>query len=199
MSVQRQRIDWVQVRDRLRASQQALEKALTGSPERLEATYRERAARLARRRDAATPGATLRVLVFALGRERYALEFADLSAVLPFAGCAPVPNGPPGLLGVANIDGDIRSVLDLGRLLELPAAESAPAGYILVLRRQGQQTALRVDAIDEIRQIAPGELAGPGADAAEPGVRFLRGWTPDRLKLLNTEALLAHPIFQGTP
>ncbi len=43
-------IDWTVVKERLRQSQLALERALTPDPQRIEAIYRERAAQLAGRR-----------------------------------------------------------------------------------------------------------------------------------------------------
>src|SRR5437879_4642246 len=113
-------INWAEVKQRLNESQLALDKARADDPERLESVYRQRAAQLAdRRAQVSGPVSALRVLVFGLGTERYALEFADLVEMLPFARCTPVPGGPAQLLGVANIHGEIRSVLDLGRLLEL--------------------------------------------------------------------------------
>jgi purine-binding chemotaxis protein CheW len=195
MSGAKKRIDWEQVKARLRDSQQALERVLTVSPERLEAIYRERAARLAgRQTPGAGPAAARRVLAFVLRGERYALEFADLAAIRPYAGATPVPGGPPVLLGVINIDGDIRSVVDLARLLELPGGENGADGYVLVVRRHGRQVALRVDQLDKIFQVGAGDLVVPEGSTG-PAAHFLRGLTPDRLRLLNTDALLAHPLF----
>jgi len=236
------RIDWEAVHTRLEESQRALDRVLNTDADNLAAIYRERAARLAgRRAQAAAPATTLRILVFTLGPERYALEFADLVELLPFGNCTPVPGGAPQLLGVINFHGEIRSVVDLGRLLDLPAAHKpeAPApgpgpgagasglcgdgpgagasglcgdgpgagasglwagdgsagGYVLVVRKQGREVGLRVDGLDNIRLLDPRQLAVPGDGEAGAALRFLRGLTPDRLRLLNMEAVLGHPIF----
>ncbi len=135
MKGDRRRIDWAEVRERLERSRAALEESLSVSPERLEAVYRERAAALAARQTRAAGPTGVRVLVFALGAERYALNFGDVTEVLPFAALTPVPGGPPELLGVMNVRGDIRSVVDLGRLLTTPERTDAAAGYVLLLRR----------------------------------------------------------------
>jgi purine-binding chemotaxis protein CheW len=198
MSDRDARIDWSEVKSRLKESQQALEKVLTASPERAEAVFRQRAAQLAGRRVRAEgPTAALRLLVFVLRGERYGLDFGDVVELLPFANCTPVPGAPPQLVGVTNVRGEIRSVVDLGRLLDLPENDQRGAGYILLVRHQGREVGLRVDGIDKLQSVLPEELAVPADETAEASLRYLRGLAPDKLRVLRTEALFAHSLFQN--
>lgn len=185
MTPDRQGIDWEAVRRRLEASQLALERALTTTPERLEAVYRERATALANRQGQVTPVGR-RVLVFELGQERYGLDFGDVAGIIPFDACTPVPGAPPELLGVMNIAGDIRSVIDLRRMLGLstPGAEN---GYVLLVINAKRGTCLRVDAIDRVRLVLPSEVAAPDEATAVP---LVDGMTTDRVKLLKSTTLL---------
>jgi len=188
------RIDWDEVKSRLRKSQLALEQALTPNPERTAAIYRERAAQLAGRRARTQAGpATLRVLTFAVGADRYGLEFGDVAELLPFASCTPLPGAPAALLGVINVRGEIQSVVDLGRLMAIPGYEVAAGGYVVLVKKGDDRAALRVDRLDKVQTVGAEELAVP--DAAEAG--YVRGLAGDRLRLLNTDALLAHPLFQS--
>jgi purine-binding chemotaxis protein CheW len=197
MSASDNGIDWDDVKRRLREREAALERASTADPERVAEVHARRAAELAARRTATIAAvAALRVLVFTLGAERHAIDFADLVEMLPFTACTPVPAAPPALLGVINLRGEIRSVLDLGRLLDLPAPDIGGPGYILVVRHRGHETALRVDAIDKVRAVALEELALPEDEAGAAAPPHLRGITPDGLRVLSTEALFAHPIFR---
>jgi purine-binding chemotaxis protein CheW len=191
MSEPRKIIDWANVKDRLRRSQLALEKALAHDPDRDAAVYRERASQLAKRRAGVETGpAALRVLTFGLGDDRYGFDFADVAELLPFIRTTPVPGAPAALLGVINVHGEIQSVVDLGRLMEIPGREVVTDGFVLLLRRCG--AALRVDRLDKV-QLAPVEtLVVP--EAAQTG--YVRGLAADRLRLLNTQAILAHPLFQ---
>jgi purine-binding chemotaxis protein CheW len=198
------RIDWEAARRRVRASQEALE-ALEARPERIEEVYQERAAALAGRgRQNDSSSAVLRVLAFTVGPERYGLELGDVVELLPFARCTPVPGGPPQLLGVMNVHGEIRSVVDLGRLLDLPATDAEEAGYVVLLKKkgpEGQQSTgalvgLRVDALDRIVALPPGDVDGPAGTGVGQVGRFLQGLTQEGVRLLNTEALLGHPIFK---
>jgi purine-binding chemotaxis protein CheW len=190
-----QGIDWANVKDRLRRIGLALEQALAHDPERVAAAYRERALELAGRRvRAATGPAALRVLTFAVGADRYGLDFADVAELLPFAHATPVPGAPAALLGVMNVHGEIQSVVDLGRLMELPGREDVTGGFVLLLRPRGTgSAALRVDRLDKIQMVPVETLAVP--DGAPAG--YLRGLAADRLGLLNTAAILAHPLFQS--
>lgn len=198
MSGNGQSINWEEVKKKLQAAQLGLDKALTADPERTEAVYRQRAAQLAGRRSQFSGGAAVqRVLVFSLGAERYAIEMGDLVEMFPFGDCTPIPGAPAQLLGVTNVHGEIRSVVDLGRLLDLPEHEASGApGYVVLIRRQGREVGLRVDSVDDIQQLPPEPLATPEDGEGGPSLHYLKGLTPDRLRVLNTEALFAHPIFQ---
>jgi purine-binding chemotaxis protein CheW len=188
-------INWAEVRRRLDESGRALERALTPEPERLAAIYRQRAEQLARRRDAAdSPAGSFAVLVFALRNEVYALPLADLAGLFPLRAATPVPGGPPELVGIVNVRGALRSVVDLGRLLGLPA-ETAGTGYVLLVHRTRREIALRVDQVERLAFVSPVELTAPPAKEAPAATGLVRGLTPDRLRLLDTEALLAHPIW----
>jgi purine-binding chemotaxis protein CheW len=190
-------INWGEVRRRLEESGRALEQALRPDPEQIAAVYRRRAEQLARRRGLArSPAGAFAVLVFVLGSERYALPLTDLAGLFPQTACTPAPGGPPELLGIANVRGVLRSVVDLGRLLGLSPAQAGAGGYVLLVQKGGRQAALRVDRAEGTRLVRPQEMVPvASADAAAP--RFVRGRSAEGLRLLDTEAVLAHPLFAG--
>jgi purine-binding chemotaxis protein CheW len=183
--MKRAAIDWDLVRTRLRASEAALEEAATENPARLEAAYRERAARLAKVHVRSKPAAAgLPALVFRLNKERYAIELKDVAEVLPLAGCTPVPGSPPEFLGVINLRGELRAVLDLGRLLSLSANEDGHSGFVLILRRQGREIGLKIDRVEDLLEIRPEELTLPVEG------KYVKALTPDTLMLLDVDAVL---------
>lgn len=171
---------------------QSLVQASAGR-ERMEAVWRGRAIRLARRPLAADSSEIQsQVLVFRLADERYGIELANVAEVLPATRCTPVPGAPPALAGVINFHGEIRPVMDLKRVLDIPdpAGFGAPSPVIL-LRKQGREIGLQVDRVEQIRLVGSGELhSGRDADAGIT-TRFLKGLTLDTLMLLSVEALFA--------
>jgi purine-binding chemotaxis protein CheW len=159
---------------------------------RIEAVFRARAAELAARREqAAEPAGTAPALAFALGGERYALPLADLAGVLPLGRLTPVPGAPPELLGLINGRGRVCCVVDLARLLGLPAQPPDVPGFVVLLRRPGGAVGLRVGAVESIRRVAPRELV----PVAVPGLGETAGRAADGLTLLRGPSIWGHPIF----
>lgn len=183
-------INWEQARNRLRANERALEGVLELSPERAEPVYHQRALRLARKEAELEPIGGLMVLVLRLAEERYAIELGEVAEIVRFARCTPVPGAPPEFLGVINLHGELRSVLDLGELLVRTGVAAGDSGFVLALRRQGQKIGLRVDDIEELREFR--------SDAPEPPVpgSYLKGTSFEGLMLLDVDKVLAEVFSQ---
>jgi purine-binding chemotaxis protein CheW len=184
-------IDWQQVRTRLEASERALGAALAESPERIEAAYHQRAAQIAKgrpRREFASEGSP--ALVFALTQERYAVELKELAEVLPYVECTAVPGAPAEFCGVMNVRGDLRSVVDLSRLVLATAEAGSGSGFVLMLRRPGKEVGLKVDRVEGLREIRANELNPSGKG------RYAKGMKAEALMLLDVDQILAD-VFAG--
>jgi purine-binding chemotaxis protein CheW len=183
--MRRASIDWGAIRERVRANELALEEVLSPNRERVQAAYRERAARLATvelNGGAVSPG--FPALVFRLGQERYAIEMKELAEVLPFARCVPVPGASRQFSGVINLRGELRAVLDLGKLLAPSDGGNSETGFVLMLRRPGKEIGLKVDHIEEIRELRPEELM------SSPERTYGKGLVSGTLTLLSVDAVL---------
>lgn len=183
--MKRAAIDWGLVRSRLQSSERALEEALTESPERIDAAYHLRAARLAKgvRQEPRAPG--FPVMVFRLGLDRYAIETKEVVEALRLERCTPVPGSPPLFAGVITLRGELRAVVDLARLLALPGSANQNSGFVLLLRGHGQGIGLKVDRIEGLREIGPEELS-----LTSQG-KYVMGLAPGTLMLLSVDAVLA--------
>jgi purine-binding chemotaxis protein CheW len=179
-------IDWNRVRSRLRSSERTLEEALAESPERIAAAYRQRARRLASAQGESGPvSAGLPALVFRLARERYAIALEEVAEALPFGRCTRAPGSPPQFRGVINLRGELRAVLDLAALLALSENGNRDSGFVLMLRRPGREIGLKVDSIEELREIRPEELSVPAQGT------YVKGMASGALMMLDVEAVLA--------
>lgn len=160
------------------------------------AVWRERAKRLSERPVSAAAGHNaVPVLILAISEERYAVDLPDVVEVLAPVRPTPVPGTAAVFAGVINVHGEIRPVLDLRRLLGMPApgmemAGSGSLARVILLRQHGRELGLQIDSVEQIRWIGPGELerAGAGAMASSP---YIKGTTQDLLMLLSTAALFA--------
>lgn len=195
MNSERKKIDWTEIKNKLK--QRQFIQGLGADRQQVEAIFRQRAERLAIRQALPGPASSgLAVLTFYLGQECYAIELAELAEVLPFANCAPLPGAPPELLGVVNLRGELRPVVDLGCLLGLSRGTEEGAGQVLFLRLLG--VGLRVGRVDQVRAIAPEELILPGGESAALPTRYVRGLLPGVLALLSAEMILSHPLLKET-
>lgn len=174
---------------------QAMDRPAETEQARMEAVWRQRAARLALRSEPAGQAQeTIPVLVLAIGEERYGIDLAEVAEVLPAVEVTPVPGAPAVLSGVVNVRGEIRPVLDLRRKLGLPTAGTG-SGRVVLLRKRGREFGLRADGVEHIRRIAAGELQS----AAGSGLKLsaIQGLTADLLMLLRTDELVEE-LCKGT-
>lgn len=179
-------IDWEQVRERLRASENALAEALSETPARVEAAYRKRAAQLANEQASRAPRtAGVSVLVFSLRQERFAIELSEVAEVLPFARCTPVPGAAAAFLGVINLRGELRPIVDLGRIILHIENGAATSGFVLMLRRQRGEIGLKVDHLEGLREVSREKAASPGQE------KYTTSIAGNGLLLLDVERVLA--------
>lgn len=160
--------------------------------EYIQAIWRERAVRLARRTGTAARGQA--VLVVVIAGEQYGIDLDEVVEVLPPSTLTPIPGAPEPLAGVLNVHGELRPVLDLERRLGGPVVPGSDPVSVVLLQRRGQVMGLQVDAATNIRLVAEDESRG----SANVPVHYLKGLTLDGLRLLRTEALFAE-VFKGAP
>jgi chemotaxis-related protein WspB len=154
----------------------------------------------------------MKVLVFHIGRERYALPLAAVLRVLPVARLTALPGAPHFVPGLLDLHGEPVPVIDLSRLAGSPADAVRYDTRILLLdvpvagrmRRLGLK-AERVSGVAAIEELLRdgGVAAAPwlggvakldgGGDSADAGMLHLI--EPERLLAPEVAALL----FDGVP
>jgi purine-binding chemotaxis protein CheW len=144
-------------------------------------------------RTEAEPADQLEVIEFRLSQEHYAIESARVQEVYPLKDLTPVPCTPAFVLGLINVRGQIRSVIDLKRFFGLPAQESGIHGSAIILRWGEIETGILADEVIGVRRLAPEGLQP--APATLLGIRddYLKGITCDRLAVIDVEKLLSDP------
>jgi purine-binding chemotaxis protein CheW len=192
--------DWDSIKRRLQDGSAALNRASVANETRLEEVYRQRQLQYAQRSTHGTAnGKTRQVLVFLLGKERYAIDLPAVVRVFPLLQCTPVPGSCKEIVGVINVSGEIRSVVDAGELLGLSSDVDRGEGQVILLRENNLEVALRVDRVEAIETIALGSLAHAEDTDEVSTMRYVEGMAPDSLIVLNTRQLMSHPVFQSNP
>lgn len=169
------------------------------STEFAEALLRVRARRLAQPRHTGEERVKgIDILCFALGTERYAVALADLSEVMPLDKWVPVPGQPASLLGVTNLRGEIRPVLDLHAVMGLaPSAENARS-WVVFMDNDGAEIGLRVDRLESIIELDAAILTHPLEAGNGLPQHYVAGIAPDALVLLDTRQILALDVLNDS-
>ncbi len=102
-------------------------------------------------------------LTFVLGRESYGIKVLKIREIIRFTDITPVPQMPEYVRGVINLRGKIIPVIDLRIRFGLAAKEPTEQTCIVVVRLESPsgvctQTGLIVDAVEEVTQIAAGDI-----------------------------------------
>jgi purine-binding chemotaxis protein CheW len=148
----KQRIDWQRVHEQLAANRNALDDVFLLESRRMDVLLKDRAEQLANRflENDHDDQSYRHVLTFTLDKHRFAIDLNSVSKVARLNRVTPVPGGPPELSGIANFEGEIRSVVDLRPLLGVPHVEAAPIAYAILLCGEQTELAIGADHIDEI-------------------------------------------------
>ncbi|MFH1117928.1 MAG: chemotaxis protein CheW [Pseudomonadota bacterium] len=153
---------------------------------------RERARQLARKRDADAENdeASLVVIGFRLGDERYAVEVEFVREVYALRDLTPVPCTPRFVLGIINVRGQVVSVTDTKVLFGLPDNVVGLESRVLILSDQVMEMGILVDEVYGEQRIPVDKIQSQLP--APKGIRreYIRGVTQDRLVILDGAALL---------
>jgi purine-binding chemotaxis protein CheW len=182
--------DWEAFHRRLRAVRDALKRRIEPPPEEQARVLRSRARELAREEKIEDTGAIVEVIEFRLAEEHYAIESAYVREVLFLRELTPLPCTPAYVLGLANVRGQILTIIDIRKFFDLPERGLTDLNRVILLQGHGIEFGILADAILDTRTI-PLTHIGP-APATFTGIRrdYLKGVTPERVAVLDGGKLL---------
>lgn len=135
-----------------------------------------------------------RFLTFHVGGQLYALRSADVLEVIRMPALARVPQGPPALLGIANLRGAVLPIAGLRQLLGKPAAAGDSSARAIVLDI-GAPIAVQVDSVAALEYAAeqqiderPKEVGAQGTERLLGAISIARN--AEVAKILDIKAML---------
>lgn len=195
--------DWQAIKEQMRQREATFQLSSTPNDDRIRQAYRQRQVDYARRKTCEPErAARRRVLSCAVGSRRFGFDLSLIIKVFPLSQCTPVPGTAKEIIGVTNVDGAIRSVVDVAALVGLPFEGQRIGGHIVLLRHAGTEICIAVDHVEAIQSVVEESLARPAADETprdgvnhEAAVRYIDGVAPDSLIVLDLPKLMSHPVF----
>jgi purine-binding chemotaxis protein CheW len=125
-------------------------------------------------------------ILFTLAGTDYAVPIANVLEIGQPLQVRAVPNVPEWVLGVANVRGDIISMVDLRRFLGMEADRPVPGRRLIVCRtRTGElTTGLIVDRVRGIRSLPMEARAVPSSRLDDRVIAYLQGMAEYEGRLL---------------
>jgi purine-binding chemotaxis protein CheW len=110
-----------------------------------------------------------RFVVFQVGDDRYACPLENVAEISRIPTITPVPRTPDFVVGVANLRGNVVSILDLKPLLGIPEDEDKPlsAYRMLIITHEQLSAAFVVDRVEGVVAISESDLEPPLPGAPE--------------------------------
>ncbi len=116
-----------------------------------------------------------RVLVFSLGKENYCIDVRQAKEVMKMPETTRVPNVPSFVIGVANLRGEIISILDLHYFFGLEPVGKSHEVRVIVTDLSGEAVGLRVDRVQDTLEIDEAEVQAPLATLHGKLAGFTKG------------------------
>lgn len=160
-------------------------------PEEIQRILEERAVALAQSQEQEDLGDTVSLVILGLGRERYGIPIDTVREIKPLDHVTPLSATPPFWLGLANLRGNLYSVLDLRRYLGVQSVSEAPEPQLVLVSGTGMTIGLRVDEVVEVRNVKMAEIGPPLVERSADRAEIHTGLTRDLISVLDIEALLA--------
>lgn len=137
---------------------------------------------------------TVKLVVFSLAKDWYAFAAAGVAEILPDRPAFFLPGCPSSLEGVISVRGSVESVVSLRPLLGLPPAPPGAPSRILIARAAAMRSGLRVDAVEDVLDVAEDTLQEPPHTidpALKPLVRGIVSVRGHLVTVLDLERLFA--------
>jgi len=132
----------------------------------------------------------LEIVEFRLASETYGLESKFVREIQPLKDFTPLPGVPPFVLGLANVRGQILSILDLKIFFNLPAKGLGELNKMIIVRNGRLEVGILADIILGTRSVPLEAIRTPPSTVTGIGAKYLRGVTGEGLIILDADKIL---------
>ncbi len=117
----------------------------------------------------------MKIVTFRLRQEQYGLPVEMVTAIERVVDLRPIPLAPPQILGLINLRGEVITVIDMRRLLNMPEMPVTEESRLLII----DNVAYLVDAADDVREMEEKDL-----EMVQGEGQMIRGVWRDRDQLV---------------
>jgi len=124
----------------------------------------------------------VRFLEFDLGEESYAVKLLSVREVITVPEMTPLPNGPSYFNGIMNLRGQIISVVDLRKKLNIKKSDASEEA-VVIIDIDGISIGMVVDTINKVLSFALEELVEIPEVRSQVNAKYIQGVYRNESKL----------------
>lgn len=117
----------------------------------------------------------LEILEFRVGSNYYGINVAKILEILPYQVPTPIPNADARIEGIFMPRDEIISIVDLSRVMNLPAAQSTAGDMYIVTNFNNLNTAFHVQGVEGIHRVSWGDIIEPDSTINASGMGMATG------------------------
>lgn len=117
----------------------------------------------------------LRLLLFAVGEERYGVRIAHVRSVERLGKLNSVPRTPPFIAGVMTVRNEVIPIIDLRQRLGFAPQPPTPQARVIIVEMGEIVAGLWVDRVIDLVEVAQEAVSTPPPLISETAGRFVEG------------------------
>ncbi len=127
----------------------------------------------------------VQLVIFKIGEEDFGVEINQVREIVKLVAITRMPKAPAFIEGVVNLRGQIVTVIDLAKRLELPSTGRTEATRIMVVEVADNIVGMIVDSVSEVLRLSKNDIEDtPSLINTEVHEQYLRGVGKDNDRLL---------------
>jgi purine-binding chemotaxis protein CheW len=137
------------------------------------------------------------LVLFTLGSDTFGIDCSDIEEVIPLQNLVALPHTGKGILGISSLRGILFAVVDLKRILNIPASELTTMHRVLMLRHESYKVGFLVDSVQGMRSFNRNDMQELPSEVHERSRAYLHGLVKGNVMLLNAGMVLQDPLVSG--
>ncbi len=137
------------------------------------------------------------VVLFMLGNDLYGVGCDEIEEVIPLQNLVALPNTNKAILGISSLRGILFSVVDLKRVLNIPASDLTTMHRVLMVRHESFKLGFLVDSVQGMRSFDRRDLQDLPSEIHERSRTYLHGLAKGNVLILNARVVLQDQLVAG--
>jgi purine-binding chemotaxis protein CheW len=118
---------------------------------------------------------TMQIVSFALGKEEYGVDIAQVQEINRMVAITHVPRAPHFMEGVINLRGQLIPIIDLRTRFGMPRAEQTKNTRIVVTEIGNKRVGMVVDSVSEVLRVPTEEIEDAPDMITGVDTEYIRG------------------------